>query len=329
MYTQREEWNVEHICYDNEHVQKVLEEITKNFDGYFQRFLETEGGTSITADSFSKLQARFGVNNVTRATSNVSVGAFQRIMKDAITEFEKDRQDYLTIFDTDALEEYEDDAATFKSIVLKNRCPIIRKTYANKSAKELDKYRRDFNIADADDLLAVVINLSYFANDYVETMGNKEYDSIGSHSELQLSLLDTEDKYTAFGVIGGGIKSMMLYKFNPELFPSRSRFALWALWYLSSKKTFGCETDSEFLMIDVKKSTTQQNYFYPYELFSFYALGVFRLLQAKADEIGIQIDRYYRYVIVDTFFEYVAQEHIGEINTLTTQIRDDRGYSYA
>ena len=34
-------------------------------------------------------------------------------------------------------------------------------------------------------------------------------------------------------------------------------------------------------------------------------------------------------IIVDAFFEYVAQEHIGEINTLTTQIRDDRGYSYA
>ena len=82
-------------------------------------------------------------------------------------------------------------------------------------------------------------------------------------------------------------------------------------------------------MIDVKKSTTQQNYFYPYELFSYYALGVFWLLQAKANAMGAQIDRYYRYVIVDAFFEYVAQEHIGEINTLTTQIRDDRGYSYA
>lgn len=329
MYTQREEWNVERLCYDDDHVQKVMSEISKNFDSYFQRFLETEAGASITAENYQKLQARFGVNNVTRTTSNVSANAFQRIMKVAITEFEKDRQDYLAIFDTDALEEYEDDAATFKSIVLKNKCPIIRKTYANKTAKELDKYRRDFNIADADELLAVVTNLSSFANEYVETMGKKECDLIGSHSELQLSKLDTNDEYTAFGVIGGGIKSMMLYKFNPELFPSRSRFALWALWYLSSKKTFGCETDSEFLMIDVKKSTTQQNYFYPYELFSYYALEVYRLLQAKANEMGTQIDRYYRYVIVDAFFDYVAKEHIGEINMLTTQIRDDRGYSYA
>ena len=329
MYTQREEWNVERACYEDGHVKGVLNEIAKNFGAYFQRFLETEAGTSISSDSFQKLQARFGVNNVTKSTSKVSGSVLQKIMIAAITEYEKDRQAYLDIFDRDALEEYEDDTATFKAIVLKNRCPIIRKTYANKSAKELDKYRRDFSNADASDLLSVVTNLASFATEYIELMRVKDYNAVASHSELQLSALDTEDKYTAFGVIGGGIKSMMLYKVSPEFFPSRSRFALWALWYLSGKKAFGCETDSEFLMIDVKKSTTQQNYFYPYELFAYYALGIYQLLQAKAIELGTQIDSKYRYVIVNAFLDYVAQEHIGEINMLTTQIRDDRGYSYA
>ncbi len=38
--------DVEEPCYDYEHIKKVLGEIKKNFEGYFQRFLETNAPLS-------------------------------------------------------------------------------------------------------------------------------------------------------------------------------------------------------------------------------------------------------------------------------------------
>ena len=190
-------------------------------------------------------------------------------------------------------------------------------------------YRYEFSIAAPDNLLSVVSNLSRFAKEYMEEFYNEEnYDEpIYYYDDLELGDIDTED-YTAYGVIGGGIKSHMLYKVQPSAFPNRSRNALWALWYLSGKKTFGCEMDSEFLMIDVDKSITQQNYFYPYELFSYYAFHIYALLKEKAEELGVYIDPGYRYVAVDRFLDFIAKEHDDEISFLKSQIKDG-GFGYA
>ena len=120
----------------------------------------------------------------------------------------------------------------------------------------------------------------------------------------------------------------MLYKVHPSLFPNRSRSAIWALWYLTDKESFGCKTDSEFLMIDLDKNIVQQNYFYPYQLFAFYAFEIYKLLRGKAKELNVDIDPDYRYVIVDAFLEYIAMEHDEEIAFLKSQIRDG-GMGYA
>ncbi len=143
-----------------------------------------------------------------------------------------------------------------------------------------------------------------------------------------MEVFDSDD-CTAYGVIGGGIKSLMLYKIYPSAFPSRSRNALWSMWYLSKKKVFDCKSDSEFLMIDLNKSITQQNYFYPYELFSYYAYEIYKLLNAEAEKMNVGITPGYRYVIVDSFFDYVAGEHQSEITLLTSQVKENDGGSYA
>ncbi len=328
MYTKQENRSVEDICYEESHVQNVICEISKNFDQYFTKFLEREGGFAITSDSFKALQEKFGVDKVKNKSNVKKSDMFRKIISESIEDFEKDRQDYINIFDLDGLEEYEDDPHVFKSSILKNKCPIIRKTIQNKRAKVLDKYRADFNLTDSNLLLKVVTNLCVFSEEYFQNDYDRNtYEKISTYYDLNLDLLDTEE-YTAFGVIGGGIKSMMLFKVNPEVFPSRSRDALWALWYLTQKKDFGCTMDSEFLMIDINKVITQQNYFYPYELFAFYALEIFKMLKSKAESMGIEIDIKYRYVIVDAFLSFIVDEHRTEIDFLSAQERE-LSYSYA
>lgn len=327
MYTRMDNSGVEDICYEQEHVEKVLEVIKKNFDQHFIRFLECTGGTGISLADLQNLQRKFGIDVLKKKKNQDLTKNYKTIIREAIDNFEKDRGDYQKIFRVSWLEDLDEDADVFKSKILRNECPIIRKTLANRRAKELDKYRACFSQADADWLLEVVYNLCVFGDEYQENYDPNTYEDAQTYQDLDLSLLDTDD-YTAYGVIGGGIKTHMLYKVHPAIFPNRSRSAIWALWYLTDKGTFGCKTDSEFLMIDVGKSIVQQNYFYPYQLFAFYAFEIYKMLRDKATEYNAYIDTDYRYVIVDAFLEFIAVEHDEEIAFMKSQIRDG-GMGYA
>ena len=327
MYTKMDNSGVEDICYEQEHVEKVLDVIKKNFDQHFIRFLESSGGTGISLEDIQALQKKFGIKVQEKKKNQDLSKNYKNIICEAIDEFEKDRGDYQKIFRQSWLEDLDEDADVFKSKILRNECPIIRKTLANRRAKELDKYRASFSRADADWLLKVVYNLCVFGDDYQRDYDPNTYEDARTYKDLNLSLLDTDD-YTAYGVIGGGIKTHMLYKVYPALFPTRSRNAIWALWYLTDKKTFGCKTDSEFLMIDIGKSIVQQNYFYPYRLFAFYAFEIYKMLRDKAPDYNVYIDTDYRYVIVDKFLDFIAMEHDEEITFMKSQIRDG-GMGYA
>ena len=320
MYTSNEYRDVEDVCYEKEHIQRVLASIRDNFDSYFSRYISSQAGKGITPESFAELQTKFRVSIDRKKVEKNRASNYATILREAIVEFEKDREAYLSILQKELLDDYDEDATTFKSKVLRNECPIIRKTI-NSDAKELEKYRVDFRMSDPDELLRVVYNLCVFGDKYAEDYDPETYETVSEYQELNLDPLDTEE-YTAYGVIGGGIKTHMLYKARPNLFPNRSRSALWALWYLTDKKTFGCKTDSEFLMIDVKRTFTQQNYFYPYQLFAYYAFEIFKMLRNKALEFGFDIDEAYRYVAVDSFLNYIADVHDSEIKILRSQIKE-------
>lgn len=327
MYRHQEERSVEAVCYEQKHIEKVLDIIKTKFPEYFNDFIMLEAGYGVSEQDIQKIAEKLGVQKV-KSKKNIDIPKkFKNIIAEASQEFEKDREKYIAIFDQEALEEYEDDPQYFKSTVLKKECPIIHHTLFS-TAKELDKYKRDFNISDSNELLTVVSNLFNFAEDYYDNFyEEKAYDKIDWHEGLEISDLDTDD-YTVYGVIGGGIKSHMLYKVYPAVFPNRSRDAIWALWYLTDKKTFDCKQDSEFLMIDVDKCITQQNYFYPYELFTFYAHQVYQMLKQKADESNVYLDPENRYIIVDAFLTFVAAQHEDEISFLKQQIKDG-GFGYA
>lgn len=327
MYTRMDNSGVEDVCYKQDHVEEVLAAIRKNFDDYFIRFLDSAGGKGLSLKDIQGLQKKFGIDVQKKKKNRDLTENYKTIIREAIDDFEKDRADYQKIFRQGWLEDLDEDADVFKSKILRNECPIIRKTLANRRAKELDKYRASFSQADADWLLNVVYNLCVFGDDYQEKYDPNTYEDAQTYQDLDMSLLDTDD-YTAYGVIGGGIKTHMLYKVHPAIFPNRSRSAIWALWYLTNKEIFGCKTDSEFLMIDLSKNIVQQNYFYPYQLFAFYAFEIYKMLRDKATEYNAYIDTDYRYVIVDAFLEFIAMEHDDEIAFLKSQIRDG-GMGYA
>lgn len=317
--------DIEEICYEQAHIDKVWEEMKQIIPEYFQRYIETEGGHSIQDNEVEKLAEKFGSTSKPKSKPKDTKKILERLLKEAIDDFNKERQSYLDILNLESLEEYKYDVNSFKNTVLKNQIPIIRKTLQNKQAKELDKYRAAFNAAQPGHLFEVTSNIIKLANEWKNDWYDaKEFEKISNCDDLGYYDLD-EEGYTAFGVIGGGIKSEFLFKLFPEMYPSRSREAVWALYYLSSKKKFGCKEDSQFLMINANEGTTQQNYFYPYGLFAFYALRIYYKLKELYAKHGISLPIEYRFVAVDTFLSFVARNHQDEINVLK---QNSQNYQY-
>lgn len=317
--------DIEEICYEQDHIDKVWEEMKQIIPEYFQRYIETEGGHSIQDSEAEKLAEKFGSTSKPKSKSKDTKKILERLFKEAIDDFNKERQPYLDILDLESLEEYKHDVNSFKNTVLKNQIPIIRKTLQNKQAKELDKFRTAFNASQPGHLFEVTSNIIKLANDWKnDWYDGKEFEKIENCDDLGYYDFD-EEGYTAFGVIGGGIKSEFIFKLFPEMYPSRSREAVWALYYLSSKKKFGCKEDSQFLMINADEGTTQQNYFYPYGLFAFYALRIYYRLKELYAKHGISLPIEYRFVAVDNFLSFVARSHQDEINVLK---QNSQNYHY-
>lgn len=325
-YLEEGKISVEPVCYEPDHIEQVLTEIRANFHDYFRKFVETENGHSLDENGLCKLAEKFNVQKSNKKKNVDTKAILTRIIDEEVNSFEKDRHNYLEFLDLEYLEEYKTDPPDFKNTVLRNQCPIIRYTLQNKKAKELDKYRKAFKYSDPKELLDVVFNITNFAMDYAEnTFDQADFENAKTVKDLQFPELNKED-YVVYGVIGGGIRSHFMYKLFPYIFPNRSRDAVWALWYITDKKPFSCKQDSEFLMIELNDSITQQNYFYPYDLFSFYAIQILSLLKTEAKNNGVEIPEQYKFVFVDTFLSFVAKEHQDEINDLKRKVKDD-GYN--
>jgi hypothetical protein len=68
-------------------------------------------------------------------------------------------------------------------------------------------------------------------------------------------------------------------------------------------------------MVQPKQGTCEQNFFYPAELFGFYALRVFLMLESACFDLGITFEDRYRYVYLSRFCDHVADTHREHINT--------------
>jgi len=270
--------------YTPEHIRLVLSEINAHFPDYFRSCCPS---------------------------ANDAKQAFEA----TIDNWERDHPAYVELFDSETLDEYEDDPNAFKSD-LRTRCPIIRRCL-NSPAKEMKKYKISFNSSTGRELLDVTSNLVAFGNEYVSHFNNKKHEAVTAVKALQLGDLLSED-YIVYGVIGGGIKSHFLYSLHPQAFSNRSQNAIWTLYFLTEKKDFGFSDGSEFLMVDAneERSTAQQNYHYPYDLFACYALCLHKMLKEACNKKSIALDNNKRYCYLDAFVDHIAARHQSEINCL-------------
>lgn len=265
--------------YESRHIEAVTVEIQQSIDRYFASFAPD------------------------RAT-------LKSTMTEAINAFKKEQAKYQHLFDEDTLEDFEYDPNSFKG-ALKSKCPIILRCL-NSPSEAMDGYRRDFYRTSGETMLTVTKAIVTFGKRFVRTFQATHY-LAGFPGDLGVAELDKPD-YSAPSMLGGGVRSHFLYQLYPHIFPNRSQNAVWALYFLSNRKDFGLSDGSEFLMIE--ETGTQQNYYYPYELFTYYVNLTFKELDQRCIALPYAIDSAHRYVCVNRFFDHIADEHRPDINLL-------------
>lgn len=270
--------------YEPGHIQEVLTEIEKNFLKYF---------TSFWKPPKKRMQA----------------------IQATIEDFLKRQPKYAGFLDVESLEEYEFDPGAFKT-GMKTELPIIQGALFAQD-ETMKQYKVSFYAAKGMDLHRTAKNIIDFAVNYMADFDDEYHELTETVADLERSELQ-EAEFFSSGVIGEGIKSHFLYSLYPNAFPNRGQNAIWSLYFLTSKKEFGFWDGSEFLMIDEKKGIIQQNYLYPYDLFSLYALKIYLMLKRAAGEKEYSFADSYRYVYLDHFFDHIAEVHRDDINVYKT-----------
>ena len=203
MYSDQEQLNPK--AYEDEHIAQVVADLTEGVEAYIDDF----------GRMYSRLRDHF---------------------RKPLADFDRDNEKYLDLFAPEALEDFAYDPAGFKN-ALAARCPIIHNSlYA--VADFMKDYKEAFRRTGGPRLLEVTTNIVEFARTYASSWDGNWPLRADHPTDLRMSELDTE-KYTAFGVIGGGIRSEFLYQLYPTIFPNRSRSAIWAMYFLVRHNNYG------------------------------------------------------------------------------------------
>lgn len=270
--------DLETQVYEADHIDNVLGAIRANFGDYFSSF------------SAQPLPPRF---------------------EKAIRQYEKEQIRYGHYMDLAALAEFEHDPGAFKSQTARH-CPIIQHCL-NSQDEVMESYKRAFGRTTGQLLLTPVRNIAEFGRDYALAFKDLQHEAAQSPGDLGLDPLH-DPKYGLNNVIGYGIQSSMLYGQYPREFAHRSQNAVWALYFLSGRHDFGLIDGSEFMMVQADQGTCEQNYFYPADLFGFYALQSYLLLKDACGRQGLPLQNRYRYIYLSEFCDHVADTHRADIH---------------
>ena len=248
-------------------------------------------------------------------------------LKKLITDNDQLHDKYHDIFDVEAFDEYEEDPDVFKGDVLRKQCPVIRHSLQSR-AQVMQEWKAKYYARRSIELVDAFRNIMFFAEDYDEEMDEAAMAELNAVKDCRLSEMEDDDSeygqcYLS-GVIGFGIVSNILNHMYPRTFPGEYKMGVWSFFFLAkgSKELMPSGT-SEFAMLKddhpnrVDVYEMEHNFFLPYEVFCIYTLRIWRLLAARIQSrFGTQFPTDYRFLLTNSFYEYVADENSANIATL-------------
>ncbi len=311
------ELNEYDLVREPEHVAKVWEIVEPAIPKYWEQFVKNEQEKTPAA----KLAAKFG-GDVSEGEGAVMAKVFEK----AIESYEKEAEKYRGFFDPEAMEEFYDDPNAFKQ-GLSRDVPVIANTLRQRHA-ELKEWQMHFRGARPNDLLEVFANVLDFRSEWSDSHSVSDYPEYDEPDDFELEPLDVDETMSMINVVGMGIKSILLFHLDPERLPPRGRNGLYGLYFLSGRDHFGLPSESsEFLMVnDVHPASDgslimDQNYWYPYGVFSLYALRVFHWIEERSKSAGFTVDPRMRFVYAERFFNAVCDQHASDLKTMRAHER--------
>jgi hypothetical protein len=303
-----------------EHIQRVWEVVESKLPSYWDKFLARHADPS----AVEQLAAKFGDTNPhPKGTAQAVASAF----KASIEEYNKESEAYRRFFDLDALDEFKDDPNSFKHALSKD-VPVIARTLQNRRP-ELREWQQFFRAARSRDLLQVFTNVVTFVEEeWSPHHPPSVYADYDAPDTFGLDPLEDDETMIVPKVIAMGIKSIVVYYLDPERLPARGRNGLYGMYFLSGGDSFGLPSrSSEFLMINDMRTASNgsmimdQNYWYPYGLFSVYSLRLYRWIEAAAAAAGYVVDPKLRFVFTDAFLGSVCDQHTEDLSTMRAHDR--------
>lgn len=309
-----------------EHIEEVWKLIEKNIPIYFEKMIAED-------DEFAKLKANTSFN--VHSSIPDKRKQLSEIFGNGIEKYEKLSKKYHIFFSEESMNEFEDEdePKDFKK-KLSIEIPIIQKSLQSKF-EAMKEWQQKFAWSKASDIYAIFFNLIDFMNEYVDQISPYDFGKINEISDLEkLVVLNEDDDYNVPGVVGMGIKSSVMFYLNPQYFLGANKNTLYGFYFLSDCEHFRLPSaTSEFIMInDMKEESNRrhninmlidQNYWYPYDLFTLYSLRTYRELKKMCAKYKYNLDDEKRFIHVNSFMSGIWDLKFDVIKTMTGGDQDD------
>lgn len=263
--------------------------------------------TEAKSKAFEYFQKLFVTDNKALTASKLYSIAQQ--WSDKINEY---HTSFAKVFNPAKMQLYEDFLEDFKNKVFAKELWTVKAALKTPDP-DLARYKKDYRDANNRDIFNTVsgiLNAAYFYSTNVSK--HIDYSFLVSVKDLKMNFLN-EDTMFMNKVIGFGIRSEILHRYFPALFPIMTQPSLWAMYFI-------CESNNEFITIEKRtregKMRVSHNWQYPYDRFSFIMNVISNELFNWFKSYGVELDTTLRFGYVNMFLSSISDLHKADTKIL-------------
>ena len=235
-------------------------------------------------------------------------------LKEKINKMEFDVKKYKSEcfqnFNPEIIEIMKSDLGAFKNNIFGEKLWTVSSSLHDMSNPELARYRESFDNATPKEVYVCVKHILEATKNYVENVFPQiSLRSINNIEDLKLDYLDEEDMLLV-GVIGLGIRSELLHRMYPAVFPIMTRRSLWGMYFLTSENEFIVDENFQ------GKSRTSHEWNYDYDRFCFYTNFLTNIMETYLKKYKIKMDMTIRFGYLNLMLIAYSAKHKTEIDKL-------------
>lgn len=261
----------------------------------------------IKSKGFEYFQKLFVTDDTALTTRNLSSIAKQWSNK--INDY---HISFSEVFNPDKMDLYEDYLEDFKNKVFAKDLWTVKAALKTPDP-DLARYKKDYRDANTQDIFNTVNGILNAAHSYSKEVSKHiNYSAVAVVEDLQMAFLN-EDTMFMNKVIGFGIRSEILHRYFPALFPIMTQPSLWAMYFI-------CESNNEFITIEKRtregKMRVSHNWQYPYDRFSFLMNVISNELYDWFRSYGVELETNLRFGYVNMFLSSISDLHKADTKML-------------